>query len=119
MATQTVTIAASFLQAAAQVSDLAKAVKQNPSTPITPEEARYITQTGFHQIYSDTLDALQKNEILKLPNGTTVDSSNFSLGDTMALNLYLQNLTGAKTILVKLSDKILDAQNTSLTSHKI
>ena len=116
MNANTKNITTSFLTAAAPKSTVAKALLENNSTSITPEDGRHITLIGFNQVFADALNSLTTTGAVTLPDGKSLDST--SLGDIIAMNIYFQNVVGAKTIMVKVADKILDFQNTSLTSHK-
>lgn len=109
-------ITTSFLKAASERSAVARAVLKDNTTQITPEDSRQITQIGFNQVFADALNELTTKNQVTLPNGDVYNAQ--SLGGVLSMNIYFQNLVGAKTIMVKIPDKILDFQNTSLTSHK-
>jgi|GEM_PF-5511526 len=80
------------------------------------EMGSYLATKGFNAELSRLQNELVNKGTVELPTGEKLGLS--SVGDLLGLKLYMDQLESARSALRRLGQKGLDAQGTSLTSHR-
>ncbi len=88
---------------------------ENSALAISPEAGSYIALKGFTGILSDLQKKLSAGGVLEV-DGKSLDTQKIS--GSVGLPIYLQKIEGGKKIISDISERALEAQNTSLTSHR-